>query len=114
VGKTLQTFRLNGVYLDLGVLKPRKIAIELDHSERGSGLRWLSLKHLSTFLAVLGNAVLYYSTMRMESCLWTERKRQKYARFMRSNFTHESFCSLKNLKLYEASKERNESKITVK
>ena len=39
MGKTLQTFRLNGVYLDLGVLKPRKIAIELDHSERGSGLK---------------------------------------------------------------------------
>jgi len=32
-------FGSTGVYPDLGVLKPRKIAIELDHSERGSGLK---------------------------------------------------------------------------
>ena len=38
-GSPCKLFGSTGVYPDLGVLKPRKIAIELDHSERGSGLK---------------------------------------------------------------------------
>jgi len=37
--KPRKLFGSAGVYPDLAVLKPRKIAIELDHSERGSGLK---------------------------------------------------------------------------
>jgi hypothetical protein len=37
-GKTPKLFG-SPIYPDLAVLKPRKIAIELDHSERGSGLK---------------------------------------------------------------------------
>jgi hypothetical protein len=37
--KPPKLFGSAGVYPDLAVFKPRKIAIELDHSERGSGLK---------------------------------------------------------------------------
>jgi hypothetical protein len=37
--KPHRLFGSAGVYPDLAILKPRKIAIELDHSKRGSGLK---------------------------------------------------------------------------
>lgn len=75
-----------GTYPDMAIVKPQKIAIELDHSERGSGLKMALAKRLSTFSAVTGTIASYYSTTRAESCLLTGRRKQRSAGFMKSNF----------------------------
>jgi hypothetical protein len=94
------------IYQDLAVLKPRKIAIELTHSDKGQGLRWLSQRLLSMSSASMEKLFRIILQPEWETGFkWTERQRNPQD--IRRTISHTSYSfSIKAL-IQNRTKNRN-------